>query len=174
MSALLEVTNLTVEYPTRFGIFTAIDDVSMTVKAGEIHGLVGESGAGKSTIGAAIIGLLSSPGYIAKGGVKLHGDSLGKLSDAEYHKLRGAKISMIFQDPQTSLNPLLTIEDQWWKPYVSTRKLVTAKHSPKRWHCCRKLAWKMLKREFRNIRTSSREACASGLLSRWHCVPIRT
>jgi len=112
MSTLLEVTNLTVEYPTRFGIFTAIDDVSISVKAGEIHGLVGESGAGKSTIGAAIIGLLSSPGYIASGDVKLHGDNLKELSDTEYHKLRGAKISMIFQDPQTSLNPLLTIEDQ--------------------------------------------------------------
>lgn len=97
MSTLLEVTNLTVEYPTRFGIFTAIEGINLSVKAGEIHGLVGESGAGKSTIGAAIIGLLSSPGYIANGDVKLHGDSLGKLSDAEYHKLRGAKISMIFR-----------------------------------------------------------------------------
>ncbi|OUS07274.1 ABC transporter ATP-binding protein [Rhodobacterales bacterium 52_120_T64] len=112
MSTLLEVTNLTVEYPTRFGIFTAIENINLSIKAGEIHGLVGESGAGKSTIGAAIIGLLSSPGYVASGDVKLHGESLRQLSDAEYHKLRGAKISMIFQDPQTSLNPLLTIEDQ--------------------------------------------------------------
>ncbi|MGR3662267.1 MAG: dipeptide ABC transporter ATP-binding protein [Paracoccaceae bacterium] len=112
MAPLLEVTDLTVKYPTRFGEFTAIEGINLTVKRGEIHGLVGESGAGKSTVGAAIIGLIPSPGYIAGGDIRLHGESLLKLSDAEYHKLRGAKISMIFQDPQTSLNPLLTIEDQ--------------------------------------------------------------
>lgn len=112
MGSLLNVTDLTVEYPTRFGIFTAIDGINLSLEPGEIHGLVGESGAGKSTIGAAIIGLIPSPGYIAKGDVQLHGKSLRDLSQDEYHKLRGAKISMIFQDPQTSLNPLFTIEDQ--------------------------------------------------------------
>ena len=112
MAALLEVTELTVKYPTRFGVFTAIDGIDLALNRGEIHGLVGESGAGKSTIGAAIIGLIPSPGYISSGDVRLHGESLRKLSKADYHKLRGAKISMIFQDPQTSLNPLLTIEDQ--------------------------------------------------------------
>lgn len=112
MSALLDVSDLRVEYPTRFGIFTALDGVSLKLQPGEIHGLVGESGAGKSTLGAAIIGLLPSPGYIAKGDVKLNGNSLRQLNKAQYHKLRGAEISMIFQDPQTSLNPLLTIEDQ--------------------------------------------------------------
>ncbi|WP_114286164.1 dipeptide ABC transporter ATP-binding protein [Candidatus Halocynthiibacter alkanivorans] len=112
MGSLLNVTGLTVRYPTRFGTFTAIEGLDLSLEPGEIHGLVGESGAGKSTIGAAIIGLIQSPGYIAAGDVKLHGESLRSLSDAAYHKLRGAKISMIFQDPQTSLNPLLTIEDQ--------------------------------------------------------------
>lgn len=112
MSALLEISDLRVEYPTRFGIFTALDGVNLTLQPGEIHGLVGESGAGKSTLGAAIIGLLPSPGYIAKGDVKLNGKSLRELSKTQYHKRRGAEISMIFQDPQTSLNPLLTIEDQ--------------------------------------------------------------
>lgn len=112
MGSLLNVTDLTVEYPTRFGIFTAIDGINLSLEPGEIHGLVGESGAGKSTIGAAIIGLIPSPGYIAKGDVQLHGKSLRDLPQEDYHKLRGAKISMIFQDPQTSLNPLFTIEDQ--------------------------------------------------------------
>ena len=112
MTALLDISNLRVEYPTRFGIFTALDGVSLTLQPGEIHGLVGESGAGKSTLGAAIIGLLPSPGYIADGEVRLNGKDLGQLNNAQYHKLRGAEISMIFQDPQTSLNPLLTIEDQ--------------------------------------------------------------
>ncbi len=109
---LLNITNLTVKFPTRFGEFTAIDDVSLTIQPGEIHGLVGESGAGKSTIGAAIIGLLQSPGYIANGHVQLMDVDLRKLSPADYHRLRGNRISMIFQDPQTSLNPLLTIADQ--------------------------------------------------------------
>lgn len=112
MSALLDVSDLRVEYPTRFGIFTAIDGVNLTLQPGEIHGLVGESGAGKSTLGAAIIGLLQPPGYIANGDVKLNGKSLRALNNAQYHKVRGAEISMIFQDPQTALNPLLTIEDQ--------------------------------------------------------------
>lgn len=112
MAGLLNISNLTVEYPTRFGVFTAIKGINLSLKRGEIHGLVGESGAGKSTIGAAVIGLVPSPGYIAEGDIQLHGKSLRNLSNAEYHKLRGAKISMIFQDPQTSLNPLLTIEDQ--------------------------------------------------------------
>ena len=112
MGSLLNVTNLTVQYPTRFGIFTAIEGINLSLDPGEIHGLVGESGAGKSTIGAAIIGLIPSPGHITSGDVQLHGENLRNLSDAEYHNLRGAKISMIFQDPQTSLNPLLTIEDQ--------------------------------------------------------------
>lgn len=112
MGRLLLVTDLKVVFPTRFGDFTAIEGINLSLEPGEIHGLVGESGAGKSTIGAAIIGLLQAPGFIAEGDVKLHGQSLLGLSQAAYHKLRGAKISMIFQDPQTSLNPLLTIEDQ--------------------------------------------------------------
>ena len=112
MSGLLEIRNLTVKYPTRFGTLTAIEAIDLDIAEGEIHGLVGESGAGKTTIGAAINGLISSPGYIADGRVRLQGRELQDLPDADYHKLRGAEISMIFQDPQTSLNPLLTIEDQ--------------------------------------------------------------
>jgi len=112
MGSLLNVSDLTVRFPTRFGEFTAIEGINLSLEPGEIHGLVGESGAGKSTIGAAIIGLIQAPGYIAQGRVELHGKDLRALTQAEYHKLRGAKISMIFQDPQTSLNPLLTIEDQ--------------------------------------------------------------
>ncbi len=111
MAGLLNVTNLTVKYPTRFGEFTAIEGINLSVERGEIHGLVGESGAGKSTIGAAIIGLIPSPGYISQGDIQLQGESLRNLSNAEYHKLRGAKISMIFQDPYSSLNNRRKIED---------------------------------------------------------------
>jgi len=101
--SLLEITDLSVQYPTRFGTFTAIDGIDLTLAPGEIHGLVGESGAGKSTIGQAVIGLIPSPGFISNGDVKLHGESLIDLAQDQYHKLRGDKISMIFQDPQTSL-----------------------------------------------------------------------
>ncbi len=109
---MLKIENLTVKFPGRFGDFTAIDAVSLSVAAGEIHGLVGESGAGKSTIGAAIIGLLQPPGFVADGKMTLGETDLRSLSPEEAHHLRGKRISMIFQDPQTSLNPLMTIADQ--------------------------------------------------------------
>lgn len=109
---MLTIKDLSVKFPTRFGDFTAIEDVDMTIKPGEIHGLVGESGAGKSTVGAAVIGLLQSPGYVANGTLTLGDTDLRNLSPAEAHKVRGGRISMIFQDPQTSLNPLMTIERQ--------------------------------------------------------------
>ncbi|SHG81614.1 peptide/nickel transport system ATP-binding protein [Cognatiyoonia sediminum] len=109
---MLTVENLTVQFPGRFGTFTAIEDVSLTIERGEIHGLVGESGAGKSTIGAAIIGLLQPPGFVSNGSIHLGDTDLLILGDDEAHQTRGKRISMIFQDPQTSLNPLMTIEDQ--------------------------------------------------------------
>lgn len=109
---MLRVENLTVKFPSRFGDVTAVEDMTMAIAPGEIHGLVGESGAGKSTVGAAIIGLLQSPGFVAEGSLKLGETNLRGLDRFEAHKLRGKRISMIFQDPQTSLNPLMKIEDQ--------------------------------------------------------------
>ena len=112
MSHLLEVKGLTVDYPTRKGVFTAIEDVSFHVSQGEILGIVGESGAGKSTIGAAIMRLIDYPGYIRTGEVRLQGDDLAALSDANMTRARGRRIGMIFQDPLTALNPVLTIGSQ--------------------------------------------------------------
>lgn len=109
---MLTIKDLAVKFPSRFGDFTAIKDVDMTIKPGEIHGLVGESGAGKSTVGAAVIGLLQAPGYVAHGTLTLGETDLRNLTPEQAHKVRGDRISMIFQDPQTSLNPLMTIEDQ--------------------------------------------------------------
>ena len=109
---MLTIKDLAVKFPSRFGDFTAIEDVDMTIKPGEIHGLVGESGAGKSTVGAAVIGLLQSPGYIANGTITLGDTDLRDLTPDQAQAVRGDRISMIFQDPQTSLNPLMTIEDQ--------------------------------------------------------------
>ena len=112
MTDLLDIKNLSVKFPTRFGEFTALNSVNITVRAGEIHGLVGESGAGKSTVGSAVMGLLQSPGYVSEGEILLQGENLRLLDDTEYHRIRGDRISMIFQDPQTSLNPLLTVAAQ--------------------------------------------------------------
>ena len=109
---MLRLDNLVVDFPGRHGTFTAIDGVSLSIAEGEIHGLVGESGAGKSTIGAASIGLLQPPGFVSRGNLTLGDTDLRALTPAEAHSLRGKRISMIFQDPQTSLNPLMTIEDQ--------------------------------------------------------------
>ena len=109
---MLTIKDLTVKFQSRFGDFSAIEGVDMTIKPGEIHGLVGESGAGKSTVGAAVIGLLQAPGYVANGILTLGDTDLRDLTAAQAHEVRGDRISMIFQDPQTSLNPLMTIEDQ--------------------------------------------------------------
>jgi len=112
LNKLLDISNLSVKFPTRFGEFTALDSIELDVHAGEIHGLVGESGAGKSTVGAAIMGLLQSPGYISSGEINFLNEDLRALDDDSYHSMRGSQISMIFQDPQTSLNPLLTVAVQ--------------------------------------------------------------
>ncbi|SLN61647.1 ABC transporter ATP-binding protein [Ruegeria meonggei] len=110
--SLLTINDLTVEFPTRRQLFTAVDHVDLSVEPGEIHGLVGESGAGKSTIGAAIMGLLDRPGRIASGMIRLSGDQISGLDAEAMRGLRGKKISMIFQDPLTSLNPLFTVREQ--------------------------------------------------------------
>jgi peptide/nickel transport system ATP-binding protein len=123
MSSLLEVKDLTVSIPSRFGEFNAVDSASFHVEPGEIHGLVGESGAGKSTIGAAIMGLLEHPALISNGSIRLSGEELTTLDEEQYHQLRGNRISMIFQDPQTSLNPLLTIADQLIETIQQHREL---------------------------------------------------
>lgn len=109
---LLEVRNLRVEFPTRRGTLVAVDDVSLDIAAGEVLGVVGESGAGKSMTGAAIIGLLEPPGRIASGEIRLEGRRIDNLPYSEMRKIRGRQIGAIFQDPLTSLNPLYKVGDQ--------------------------------------------------------------
>ncbi|MCL6282055.1 ABC transporter ATP-binding protein [Ruegeria sp. 2012CJ41-6] len=109
---LLDIKDLTVEFPTRRKVFRAVNHASLTVQPGQIHGLVGESGAGKSTIGAAVLGLLERPGHITAGVISFKGDQISGLDDEAMRKLRGRRISMIFQDPLTSLNPLFTVKEQ--------------------------------------------------------------
>jgi peptide/nickel transport system ATP-binding protein len=109
---LLEVRELRVEFPTRRGALVAVDGVSFSIAPGEVLGVVGESGAGKSLTGAAIIGLLEPPGRIAAGEVKLNGLRIDNLPHDELRKIRGREIGAIFQDPLTSLNPLYTVGQQ--------------------------------------------------------------
>ncbi|MER2552813.1 MAG: ABC transporter ATP-binding protein [Thauera sp.] len=106
---LLSVRHLRVEFPSRRGMLVAIDDVSFAIARGEVLGVVGESGAGKSLTGAAIIGLLEPPGRIASGEILLDGEPIHALRGEAMRRLRGRRIAMIFQDPLTSLNPLYTV-----------------------------------------------------------------
>jgi peptide/nickel transport system ATP-binding protein len=109
---LLRVENLRVELPTRRGVLTAIDDISFAIAPGEVLGVVGESGAGKSLTGAAIIGLLEPPLRIAGGRITLAGRRIDNLPSEAMRRIRGREIGAIFQDPLTSLNPLYTIGRQ--------------------------------------------------------------
>jgi peptide/nickel transport system ATP-binding protein len=110
--ALLEVEHLRIEFPTRRGVLVAVDDVSFTIGEGEVLGVVGESGAGKSLTGMAIIGLLEPPGRIAAGEIRLAGRRIDNLPYEQMRRIRGKEIGAIFQDPLTSLNPLYTIGRQ--------------------------------------------------------------
>ncbi|MDO6707416.1 ABC transporter ATP-binding protein [Photobacterium sp. 1_MG-2023] len=117
--ALLEVKNLRIEYPSRHGVHAAVKSLSFSIERGEIVGVVGESGAGKSTVGNAVIDLLSPPGNIASGDVYLDGQKISGLTPEAMRKVRGAKIGFIFQDPMTSLNPLFTVERQLTETIVT-------------------------------------------------------
>ncbi|MCG8559770.1 MAG: ABC transporter ATP-binding protein [Hyphomicrobiales bacterium] len=109
---LLEVKNLRVEFPTRRGTLVAVNDISFSIDEGEVLGVVGESGAGKSLTGTAVIGLLEPPGRVAAGEIRLEGERIDSLSYEAMRRIRGAKIGAIFQDPLTSLNPLYTVGRQ--------------------------------------------------------------
>lgn len=109
---LLEVKNLTTEFKLKRGIVRAVDDVSFSIDKGEILAIVGESGSGKSVTSLSIMGLLQKPGRIAGGEILFKSQDLTKLSQKELQKIRGNKISMIFQEPMTSLNPVMRIKDQ--------------------------------------------------------------
>ncbi|MCP4116179.1 MAG: ABC transporter ATP-binding protein [Desulfobacteraceae bacterium] len=125
MSHLLEVQDLKVKFALRFGDLTAIDGVSFTLDKGERLGIVGESGAGKSVTGFAIINLLSKPGFIAEGKILFKGKDISTLPGKEMRKIRGNRISMIFQDPMMTLNPVFTIGTQMVETLKAHRKITT-------------------------------------------------
>ncbi|MBW2676980.1 MAG: ABC transporter ATP-binding protein [Deltaproteobacteria bacterium] len=110
---VLEIKNLHVQFPIHIGTVRAVEDVSLNLRKGEVMGLVGESGCGKSTLGFSILRLLRPPGKITAGEINYHGRNIGNMPQKELLDLRGRNISMIFQDPLTSLDPLYTIGDQF-------------------------------------------------------------
>lgn len=109
---LLSVRDLVVEFPTRRGTLRALDKVSFDIAPGEVLGMVGESGAGKSITGSAIIGLIEPPGVISGGEIRLRGERIDRLRYSQMRRIRGRRIGMVFQDPLTSLNPLYTVARQ--------------------------------------------------------------
>ena len=120
---ILEVNGLTVQFPTRRGLLTAVDSICFSIAPGEVLGVVGESGAGKSITGLAVIRLLEPPGRIAAGEVRLEGRRIDTLPHEEMRRIRGRKIGVIFQDPLTSLNPLYTIGQQLEETILTHLKL---------------------------------------------------
>ena len=112
MSHLLEVRNLQTQFETRAGLVRAVDGVSFHLACGELMGLVGESGCGKSITALSIMRLIGSPGKIVGGEINFDGKDLLRLSDREMRQMRGDDLAMIFQDPMTSLNPVFTVGEQ--------------------------------------------------------------
>src|SRR6266542_4412762 len=123
MGHLLEVKNLQTQFPTRAGLVRAVDGVSFSINRGELLGLVGESGCGKSITALSVMRLIAPPGRIVGGEIKFAGKDLLALSDSEMRAIRGDDIAMIFQDPMTSLNPVFTVGEQIMEALLLHRKL---------------------------------------------------
>lgn len=154
--SLLNIEGMRVEFPDRHGVFTAVKDVSLTVEPGEILGVVGESGAGKSTIGNALIDLLQPPGKMVAGKISLNDKRIDQLSDEKRRELRGKRISMIFQDPLTSLNPIERLNSNWSKRSCSTSICQKKVRKSGPLTCCAKLGSETLKHVSNNTPTNFR------------------
>ena len=121
--ALLEIKNLKTYFTTKRGIVKAVNDASYSVEPGRTLGIVGESGSGKSVSAMSVLHLLDGNGYIAQGQIIFEGRDITNLSMNELYKIRGNSISMIFQEPMTSLNPVFTVERQLSEPFMIHQKM---------------------------------------------------
>lgn len=164
--SLLEVKNLRIEYPSRHGVHAAVKSLSFNIERGEIVGVVGESGAGKSTVGNAVIDLLSPPGRVASGDVFLDGEKISGLTPEAMRKVRGSKIGFIFQDPMTSLNPLFTVEQQLKETIHANMKVSDDEAYQRALSLMQQVASLSLKTVLNSILTSFLVVCVSVWLSR--------
>ena len=123
MSAVLEVTDLRTHFFTRAGVVPAVDGVSLSVDRGEVLGLVGESGSGKSVTGFSIMGLVDEPGRIVSGSIRLVGEELVGRAEADWRRIRGNRVAMIFQDPMMTLNPVLRVDTQMIEAITAHEKV---------------------------------------------------
>lgn len=133
MTAVLEVSGLKTHFFTHAGVVKAVDDVDFTVNKGEVMGLVGESGSGKSITGFSILGLIDQPGRIVEGAIRFNGEDIANAPEEKLKSIRGNRISMIFQDPMMTLNPVLRIDTQMMEAILAHESV------PKKeaWERCR-------------------------------------
>ncbi|MCD6397643.1 MAG: ABC transporter ATP-binding protein [Spirochaetaceae bacterium] len=129
---ILEVKNISIDYPISIGTVAAVRDVSFSLEKGEALGIVGESGCGKSTLGLSFLRLLRPPGRIVNGDILYHGKNIIDMNQKELLKLRGQNIAMVFQNPLTSLDPLYSIEDQFYETMKEHEPRITRKEAAKR------------------------------------------
>lgn len=127
--AILEIKNISIDYPISIGTVKAVERVNLQLKKGEVLGLVGESGCGKSTLGLSILNLLRPPGKIVDGEILYNGDNILSMDDREIMKVRGNNIAMVFQNPLTSLNPLIRIDRQFIETIKQHRPKLSKKES---------------------------------------------
>jgi oligopeptide/dipeptide ABC transporter ATP-binding protein len=122
VKTILEIEDLAVHFPINIGTVRAVEGVSLNLEQGEVMGLVGETGCGKSTLGFSILRLLRPPGRIVRGRILYHGQDIVQMTEKEILSLRGSRITMIFQDPLTSLNPLFRIDEQFIETLLTHEK----------------------------------------------------
>ena len=137
MATLLEIKNLHTSFVTSDGEFPAVDGLNLTIEAGKTLGLVGESGCGKSVTALSVMRLIPNPpGRVAEGEVLYRGQDLLKLADEEMRQIRGNEISMVFQEPMTSLNPVFTVGDQIMEAIRLHQKVTRGRPRTRRSRCC--------------------------------------
>ena len=168
MDPILEIRDLSVEFATSRGTVKALRHIDLTVPAGRIVGVVGESGCGKTTLASTVLGLLANNGRVSSGSIRFEETELLGLPEARLRDIRGPRIAMVFQDPMTSLNPVMSIETQMidiqYRDQPRARPSASAP-SP----CCARSASRIRSIASTNIRTASPAGCVSASPSPWRC-----